>query len=201
MIYAITGLPRTGTSLMAEVIHNLGIPAAETIYPPFPPTWRAEWEETGLVRLIFPGNTPTVNDLDEFLKHRWLLAERIFKVPHFAIKSCFLLLHRGALEEAASDLGFQVSWVLMEREEEARLKSQSFYPWLTEELLSPVREAIPDRMPDNFTPVQYEELIAHPRSVIEGLCERFGISKDRLDEAVKIVQGPTDYGSTAFKAH
>jgi hypothetical protein len=104
--------------MLAEVVHFLGYPVALTMLTPGHPTWRPEWEDPALTFSMWFGSKPV--DFHQHLLMRRETAVRRSEyhsvdLPGIAIKSPFLFIHREAFTEAADELGFDLQWMTIGR--------------------------------------------------------------------------------------
>lgn len=191
-LIAITGEMRSGTSMMAEVIHFLGFPVVVSMLAPGHPTWRPEWEDPDLAVQLALGRGVTVESLVEHLRFRREAAERQAKyhgrsLPGISIKSPFLALNADAMEKAAIEVGMKGSWVVIGRGAEA--VDASLRAALRGRDLENARKAN-ERIRDVVEPGwSYEEFMEDPYGEVTDLAGELGITDtDCILRAVGRVQ-------------
>lgn len=188
-LIAITGQFRSGTSMLAEVVHYLGFPVTVSMLAPGYPTWRSEWEDPALAMEMSYSGCP---DFYEHLKMRAQAAYRQAeyhgrKLPGIAIKSPFLALYDEEFEQAARTMNFQVSWEVIGREQEAidasaerALRGQDLKNAKEMNLLLK-RDLIPSW--------RYEDFVEDPYASVSALAAKLGVTDmDSILRAVGRVQ-------------
>jgi hypothetical protein len=91
---------RSGTSLVAQVVHRLGFAVAPYIPAPAPPGWRSDWEDPHLSTKLMLGRTPR---WDLYIRRRKRQAAAL-GFSGVAIKSPYLSLHLEAIRARADAL-------------------------------------------------------------------------------------------------
>lgn len=191
-LIAITGQIRSGTSLMAELVHFLGFPVTVAMHAPSHPTWRCEWEDPDLAYQLAYG-TSDVDFKSHLLMRRdsALRQAKYFNrnLPGISIKSPFLAMEAEALEEACCDdqLGFELEWLVIGRQPDAI--EASLQASLKGKDLANARyinEMIPKEVKPEFW---YEDFIRDPYPTVSRLAKYLGVKDmDSILRAVGRVQ-------------
>lgn len=139
----VTGPMRSGTSMVAQTLHLLGVPVADEIRAPLPPRWQLDWEDPAVAEALWHVAQQPENPgdgLEEFLvqhlSHRlethWAVTEAFGLPPEnpIAIKSPLLPLVWLSLMGACAELVLEPVLVVCYRDWTAVQSSvrASFHP-------------------------------------------------------------------------
>lgn len=178
----ITGRFRSGTSMVAAIVHRLGFHIAPMIPAPGPPSWRSDWEDPYLTPYLM--NRAQV-DWSSYVKHRKAVAERL-GFRGYAIKSPYLALVWDQVV-AATD----AAHIVVSRDEEQRQRSLAAHPALSLEDDRAICEAMPNTA---HAFLSYERLIMYADVEIPRLARQLGVTdQETIDSAGRLVGMPTEY--------
>ena len=192
-VVAITGPMRSGTSLVAQVVHRLGYAVAPYIPAPAPPGWRSDWEDADLSTKLMLGRTPR---WDAYITRRKRQAAAL-GFAGVAIKSPYLSLHLGAVRSRADILIVTTRDQWDRRDSLARcieaykLDLRSTVADADEiEGAQGVAQAAADAV------ISYEGAVAHPVELVEQLAALLGVeSEDTKAAAAALVGEPCPQSS------
>lgn len=181
----ITGRMRSGTSLVAQIVHRLGFHVAPTIPAPASPSWRSDWEDPYLTgRLI--SRTPV--EWPFYVANRKAVAKKL-GFRGYAIKSPYLALVWDKVVAAAGD----ACHIVVSRDEETRQRSLEQYPALSREDDRAIIASMPCTA--HFF-LQYERLIEYADIEIPRLARALGVTdQETIDAAGRLVGMPTEYAT------
>lgn len=122
-VVVVAGMARSGTSLMASVLHAMGVRMVEDrVIPPAPGAY-AEYEEFEFTDRVSrammdkrPLSTPFLTDWferREAAHQRWLRDYRI--APFWGVKCVNLVLFRAQFEAFLKERGLKTHWIFTER--------------------------------------------------------------------------------------
>lgn len=193
----ITGLMRSGTSLVAHMVHTLGVPVADQMLAP--PAGSAlvqpDWEDAELSMQL---GVLAQHDSEEvqFAIRRWYahyLARRMDTAQTaIADKSPLLAIKVREVEHVAKFLGVRTRWIWVERDDDAIDASvaRSFevpdQEWAarTQLMITAGRQDVPDPLV-----VRYERIIEDPAHWALALASFLGVSDDeRVKRAASVVR-------------
>lgn len=183
-VIAITGLMRSGTSMVAEVVHRLGWQAAPIMACPLPPSWRFDWEEPHLTKRLMlrqPINWKT------YIERRLALAERLgfhgiaIKSPYLALRWAEFMLHAPA----------DVFVIKTERTEFNVERSLEAHPQLSKDDQEEIRAALHGVKADFG--VSYESWAYSPYDEVPVLGMELGATEEGWLAAAALVGRPTEY--------
>ncbi len=195
----ITGQLRSGTSCVAEIVHNLGVPVAFSILAPVPPTYRPDWEDADLALALVPlmlGRQ--MRDPLAFLKANFAgrvqHARRFWNSDRFATKSPVLALIWDDVLRACHPYGKPI--VLMTSRDQDDIDTsvrRSFLPSLVDAAFTTnrrIRAALETIEYDHFCP--YESTVEEPEAAVFYIAGALGISDpERIAAAVACIKEPT----------
>lgn len=189
----IVGQMRSGTSMVAELVHRLGWHAAVTMGAPAPPSWRTDWEDLELTMTLLQGVNPGVPWLIDYLGRRVEVSERMGFGGRIALKSPYLLFIWDDLFEALDQAGFPHPVVIRTYRYDLNvLRSLRAHPQLSE-----VRQAQIARLASRIAPtveIGYEAAIERPLWVAVALAQALGVVDDAaIRAAAALVGRPTPY--------
>lgn len=190
-VVVILGPFRSGTSLVAAVVHRLGFPVAPTIIPPAPPAWRADWEDPALTMPLMGGLVPTVEWLKVYLERRDVASKALGFEGRVALKSCYLALHWPVLIAA---LGHQPLVIRTYREAGARRRSLEAHPALYLRVADDARigRAVDRIAPDALIGCEWAQ--ENPLSCAELLAGHLGQADDvAVAAAAALIDRGTEY--------
>lgn len=186
----IVGRFRSGTSLVAQLVHRLGFQVSPTIPAPAPPTWRPDWEEPGLTSSLMAGKYPTPDGWRAYLKWRRQVSRATGFEGRIALKSPYLALAWRGLMFVVEEHAMVVR---VRRGEEARLASMAAHPALSgheDRMIGVALEAIEPNLA-----VSYEDLVVDPLGSVASLAGALGVLDDDAVLAAAALIGPaTEYG-------
>ncbi len=189
-IVLVTGAFRSGTSLVASIVHRLGWPVAAMIPAPAPPTWRSDWEDADLTVPLLQGYRPGAGELANYLERRAGLSRGLGFGGRVAVKSPYLALIFPALLAACESIGevpLVVRTYRIHGRERRLARTQ-----LSREDDAAIVEALRGFSGDVF--VEYGEAAANPHLVVRLLASRLGQPDDAaIAAAAASVGAPTRY--------
>jgi hypothetical protein len=176
---------RSGTSLVAQIVHRLGFQVAPFIPAPMPPSWRSDWEDPRITIDLILGEKI---DWHEYMRGRAHLSKATGFLGRYAIKSPYLALRYGAISEAAPE----AFWIRCERQEEAVDRSFKAHPQLDD-----VAQYRIDKALHTFDPhmiVRYEYVLEEPLMAVEQMANTLGVHDvEPIQAAANLVGQPTEY--------
>lgn len=182
-IVVITGAMRSGTSLVAAIVHHLGFHVAPTIPAPCPPSWRSDWEDPFLTRKLM---------LDQhvewagYFEYRRLVASKL-GFRGVAVKSPYLALHMDSLERSVRGM-----ILIKTKREFGREESLLNNPKLSLVNDAQIVAAL-DKIDEDIC-IRYEELLGDPDWHVSNLADALGVDDDRMiSRAIALVGHPTEY--------
>jgi hypothetical protein len=179
----ILGLMRSGTSLVASLVHYLGFQVADIIPAPMPPAWRSDWEDPHLSLRLVAGERI---DWKSYLAERRFLSETLGFDGRVAMKSPYLALHVRALAEIEP---FVIKVV---RSPLAVERSFKAHPHLIRRDQERIRAALKTVEPD--LQVSYDALVADPDFGVDRLAAALDVrAPETIDRACSLVASPTEY--------
>lgn len=193
-VVAIVGPFRSGTSLVAQVVHRLGFPVALTIPAPAPPSWRGDWEDPELTLLLLQGVKPTADWYADYLRRRREQSRVVGFGGRVAVKSPLLgLAWEGFAVAARAAAGGKPPLVIRcYREHGAMARSLAAHPQLAPELQARVTLAA-WRIPPDIE-VGFEWAIDHPERAARAIAMALGVEDDAAVAAAAATIGrPTEY--------
>jgi hypothetical protein len=104
MIVAVSGLMRTGTSVLAQTLHQLGCPMGTEMRFPSHPKAHLEWEDTEFTDRCLQGVLRDVENLGDFF-HEYIQKR---EGELWGVKSPFLYPYLSMFKTAAQRLGHEV---------------------------------------------------------------------------------------------
>jgi hypothetical protein len=185
----ITGAARSGTSLVAAIVHRLGFQIAPTIPAPMPPTWRSDYEDPHFSLALMAGDRPSAEYLRRYLARRRAFSAACGFEGRIALKSPYLVRVWARLLEAAPD----AFTIRVRREDAARARSLTAQPALMAlghdfSILEGLRSV------QAHVDVWYEAIVARPAEFVVRLASLLGVSDhEAIDAAIALVGQPTRY--------
>lgn len=189
----ITGLMRSGTSLVAEMVHRLGWQAAVTMGAPIPPAYRSDWEDLGLSLPLVGRERWSAGRLQDYIGRR-IDSSRIFGFGgKFALKSPYLVFIWPKLLTALRALDLPDPLVIRTfRREESVARSLAAHPQLYPDDQELIRGRL-HRIHQDMV-VGYEDAVADPLAAARALASALGVFDPPTVEAAAALVGlPTRY--------
>ena len=184
-IVLITGQMRSGTSLVAAMVHHMGFQVAPIIPAPAPPSWRSDWEDPGLTPKLMMRHGCSWGI---YFERRRYLSRRTGFGGRIAVKSPYLALYREEIERACE----LPLWILVTRDPADRERSLAAHPQLSETDQLEIRLALEGLKPEIV--LQYERLIEEPLTSSMALADALGVEDGAaLDRATDMIGYPTEY--------
>ncbi len=181
----ITGPMRSGTSLVAQIVHRLGWPVSVTIPAPCPPSWRSDWEDPQLTTRLIRGQHI---DWDAYVLHRRVASKALGFEGRVAIKSPYLVMRREKITESLR----VPLWIKVGRREDARQRSLAIYPQLSRVHDAAIMDALREFKSDVW--ILYEALIESPYAATKELATSLGVTdEDTINAAAALIGQPTEY--------
>lgn len=182
-VVLIVGLMRSGTSLVAALVHHLGFQVSPVITSPCPPTWRSDWEDPSATVPLLQGRQ--VNWEKYFLDRRF--AAGLMGFNSIAVKSPLLALHMEEIRKVEPD----VFVVCAQREEESVERSR-LHTQLPADLQERIREKLLWIGP-NFN-IHYEDIILDPKGATRALARKLDVDDEEMIARAALQVGkPTEY--------
>jgi hypothetical protein len=94
-VVAIVGQMRSGTSLLASIVHHLGIPVATVVGAPLPPKWQFDWEDPEFSTKLMHMRSVSHLWFCQYLARRAAATRALWDGSAFGLKSPYLALHWG----------------------------------------------------------------------------------------------------------
>ena len=181
----VTGLMRSGTSPLAQMLHQMGIPMGEFMrFPLHSDRAHLDWEDSVLSdRLVGEIVLGCENDMSEFF-FDYIVRRRTPDSGVFGVKSPFLIPFMEQFLEAAEAANEPIGVVVTERDYEDTVESiyqqthhlpfdeQSVCLDIQRRLADDIGRVIADRK------IQIEDTWAHPRIVAGWLASVAGVDAD-----------------------
>lgn len=188
-VTVIVGPMRSGTSLVASVVHRLGWHAGVRMYAPMPPTWRLDYEEPELSERLVRRDWPDQVWWIEYLAMRaeWSHAlgfggRFLLKCPHLAL--CWPMV----LNEVENPLVFRTY-----RDRADTDRSMAAHPAMKESDQEEIRVALRKIAPDSE--IGYEWATEYPERFVRLVAGHLGVEDDAaIQGAVATVGQPNRYG-------
>ncbi len=207
----VCGQMRSGTSLVAQMLHLMGCPMAVNLLAPMPPTYRMDWEDTDATLELFSavplGTAPT-----DAVRARFKVWIRRYRYARLTLARG---QHLNALRHPPGAIGVKHPLFLHFRRELAEMDdvrivttrreqaaidesvAHAFPPWRnmtgamrTNELLAAEQALV---TPD--LEVSYERTIENPRGTAEALAGLIGKTGNMaaIERAAEAVKEPTSW--------
>ena len=189
----IVGPMRSGTSMVAEVVHRLGWQVAVAMGAPVPPRWRADWEDLSLSVPVLRGDRPRADWLRGYLDRRRIYSERMGFGGRFALKSPYLAL---VWYELAAAFGEERPFIIKTERAPADIKrSMADHPSLSRKDQAKILAALVWIEGDLV--VRYEDATADPLTFAGTVAAALGVlDDDATVRAAAALVGPrTEYAS------
>jgi len=203
----VIGRMRSGGSAVAEVLNELGVQMGTMFYAPVPPLLRMEWEDVDLAQPLVEaalGGEPSMPP--DYWRERLAMAlangRAIGATPRaIGVKTPALALCINQAREAAADVGLEPIVLVVRRAsaETERSFHDRLLPFIPSDehgawidLQMRIGKAV-DAAERDLT-IEYEALLADPRSVIERIARDVlggGIAQSVIEDAVKRVRAST----------
>lgn len=187
-IVLITGPMRSGTSLVAQIVHRLGWHASPLIGPPIPPSWRSDWEDPNLTLKLLDGLRPSPDWWRSYMNHRRTMSLAFGFKGRFAIKSPYLALVWPRVMEVVTDP------FVIRTYRNAKEMDDSFmhHPQLQEEHQEAIKKGLRQVRPD--IEIGYEWAVEEPKRMVNELAAKLGVEDDQaMAAAVALIHHPTRY--------
>lgn len=184
---------RSGTSLVAQIVHRLGFPVSAFIPAPGPPSWRSDWEDVNLtMRLMLGLDVNWAGYVDERRK----LSHAMGFEGRVAIKSPYLALHHKDLKEAFPD----AQWVKCVRADADIERSMRAHPALSrahQKRICAAMEKVGDLSSFEFF---YADAMQAPFGSVSELAEYldfdpYDARPDDILAAAALIGQPTEYST------
>lgn len=179
MIVAILGQMRSGTSLLASIVHHLGYPVAITMGAPIPPTWDFDWEDQELTEMLMLGE-PDQRWFERYLAGRGEASSRLGTDGDFAVKSPYLALHWEPFVRAADRLGADLCVFMTDRRQDAIDISLAGLPVLSSVDQACIRAALRGIASDMT--IRYEALLSHGKQRVLDIADRLDVIDEEAVE-------------------
>lgn len=185
----ITGAFRSGTSLVAAVVHRLGWQIAPSIPPPAPPSWRSDYEDPQFTIRLMRGERPATSTLRMYAAQRRAYSKATGFNGRIALKSAYLVFVWTRLLEALPDAFV----IRIRREDSARRASLVAHHSLNDlghdfailEGLNAVRPHLD---------VWYEAVVERPEEFVRTVAQALGVQDDAaVTAATAMIGKPTEY--------
>jgi hypothetical protein len=193
MIVAVTGLMRSGTSAVAEILHRLGAPCAIHTPAPMPPTWRFDWEDSRLSARLMDASEVPAEWFVDYLAQRLDHAERCHFSQTVTLKSPLLAFSRAELGFAAEMLDVPIAWVIVNRDEARVAASMTQWEALDPQVNAAIALELSKPEWSDADTIEYERLVDDPAVHVHSLAQSLGLSSDPEDiqAAIDGVKEPT----------
>jgi len=124
-VIAVTGPAHSGTSLVAGVLHTMGVWMADELPVPAPGSY-VQWEDKAF-SLLATGAALRRHPIDQLRLRKWFMARehsarqmaKAYDVAGWGVKSPSLALHRYQFEDVAAAHGHVVQWITCGRSPDA----------------------------------------------------------------------------------
>ncbi len=189
-ICLIVGPLRSGTSLVASMVHRLGWCAVSTMGPPIPPSWRADWEDLELSVPLIRGVRPTPEWLAAYIERRRAVSRLCGMGGKVALKSPYLAFIWPTLLEA---IEYEPVVVRTYRDEVSMEASRAAHDHLlSADLQRRIRLACREIRPT--LEIGYGPAIDYPTRTASALAQALGVTDAvAVAAAAAIVGLPTRY--------
>jgi len=187
-VVLIVGMFRSGTSMVAEVVHRLGYAVAPVIPAPDPPSWRSDWEDPTLTIPLIMDERPSLEWLTSYVEMRRKASSVLGFGGKIAIKSPYLALIWPEMIGIASP-AFVIKTF---RQEEARKRSLAAHSALSERDDSRISDALEGVQAD--LEIHYDWAVEGPLRFSRTLAERLEVTDEQtIHAAAALVGRPTEY--------
>jgi hypothetical protein len=189
-VVLITGPFRSGTSLIASIVHRLGFHVAPSIPAPAPPSWRSDWEDVSLTQMLMRGFRPSTAWFRGYLERRSAVSRATGFEGRIAVKSPYLAMFWQEITDAAPEAFL----IRMTRGDEGRQRSLRAHPALAariddEKIIAYCCENLIAHVTFN-----YVDLLTYADMRIPRLAHVLGVTdRSAIDAAGKLVGYPTEY--------
>lgn len=157
----ITGLMRSGTSVVSSIVHRLGYQVSLEIPAPAPPKWRSDWEDLYLSMDLM--KRKRIN-WKSYLDDRREISDMLGFLG-VAIKSPYLALRYGEISSALEDC----TWIVTQRERSYVDRSFAKCPQLSEDDQEKISGSVTHIYPAIV--VAYEDLLMDPYAAVASLSK------------------------------
>ena len=169
MIYLITGLPRSGASAVAQLIHRAGVPTAYTVFAPTGGKRYPEWEDREITTSLL---TPDRNKFTRFLYFRRDLAEVTHDTTNIGLKSPLLAAHHVLVEECVRHtVHDQFRWIIVERPRSKVDASLKKAAWFSDKIVDQVAKGLEEI--DGLR-LQFDNFLRQPHRESQYLFQKLG---------------------------
>ena len=187
-IVLVTGPMRSGTSLVAGVLHRLGWCAAVKLAAPGPPSWRLEWEDVDMTVELINGRRPTPGAWIEYLADRARHSAAMGFGGRITVKSPYLALVWENLIRVAPD----ALVIRTYREEEGLARSMAAHPQLGAQQQEAIGRALLKITPT--VELGYDYSVDYPERMVRGLAQRLEVEDPvAIQAAIAMIGRPTEY--------
>jgi hypothetical protein len=192
-VVLITGPMRSGTSMVAEIVHRLGYPVSVLIPAPGPPSWRSDWEDPALTMKLMRGQEV---DWKAYVDHRERASKALGFEGRVAIKSPYLALYKAAIEKSFPRR--ETQWIVCVRADAEVERSMLAHPALSRTHQKRIRAALEDF--EDVAPFEFDYFSAQqaPFESVTALAEEldfdpYGASSADILAAAALIGQPTEY--------
>lgn len=188
-IVLVVGAPRSGTSMVAQVVNRLGWHVGASVPPPIPPTWRSDFEDFDFSMRLARGERPSAPEIGRYLFSRLDLAVALgFPGGRFMLKSPLLALVWPQLTSELKRLSFTwrtISvWRQFSEREESRLAGP---PGLAVEVCQEVVRAMECWVVPDLE-IAYRKATEDPVVAVRALASVLSVDDDAaVAEAAKLI--------------
>jgi len=189
----VLGAMRTGASLVARMLHNLGVVMGSSQPMPWPGFWQDDYEDMGLAVRIAPafesGKRPAVIDLQSYIDDRRSKYQRMRKlygtqIQSYGVRSIFLPFYWEEWLEACSSMHERLRLVICRRDPEAMTESlrrcaEAVVPHYRESWLSSVlakNEELVKRVEQIATSAPVTCSVEFGSAIPEHLCKELNLA-------------------------
>jgi hypothetical protein len=176
-VVAILGQMRSGTSLLASIVHHLGYPVAIAMCAPIPPKWESDWEDVEFTEKLLPPTTaPTREWFAGYLARRKVTSAFFGTDGRVAVKCPYLALHWKAFVGAVAAHGDDLVVLKTARSQDAIDASMRALPYLSKDDQAEIRRAQQKITPTMV--VQYEDLVEEGKPLVREIAEVLDVHSD-----------------------